>query len=219
MSFWATAIVAAKQRGDARRPRRCVGRPSRRRTASTGLTRTIRYTPAVTIVAAWISADTGVGPAMASGSQMYSGSCADLPTAPTNSSSGDRGGGGRRQQARLGAVVEHAVAERADRREGEEHRHHEAPVTDAVGDEGLLAGGGGRLAGVPEGDQEVGAGADALPAEERDQQVLAEHQQQHGEDEQVQVEEELRELRVAVHVPDRVQVDQRADAGDEQAHR
>ena len=45
----------------------------------------MRYTPAVTIVAAWISADTGVGPAMASGSQMNSGSWADLPTAPTNS--------------------------------------------------------------------------------------------------------------------------------------
>src|SRR5687768_1822838 len=31
--------------------------------------RATRYTPAVTIVAAWISAETGVGPAMASGSQ------------------------------------------------------------------------------------------------------------------------------------------------------
>ena len=39
-----------------------------------GAARATRYTPAVTIVAAWISADTGVGPAMASGSQMYSGS-------------------------------------------------------------------------------------------------------------------------------------------------
>ncbi len=45
------------------------------------------YTPAVTMVAAWISAETGVGPAMASGSQTYSGSCADLPQAPTSSSS------------------------------------------------------------------------------------------------------------------------------------
>ncbi len=45
------------------------------------------YTPAVTIVAAWISADTGVGPSMASGSQTYSGICALLPVAPTNSSS------------------------------------------------------------------------------------------------------------------------------------
>ena len=31
--------------------------------------RATRYTPAVTIVAAWISAETGVGPAIASGSQ------------------------------------------------------------------------------------------------------------------------------------------------------
>src|SRR3954452_18119098 len=39
------------------------------------------------MVAAWISADTGVGPAMASGSHRYSGSWADLPTAPMNSMS------------------------------------------------------------------------------------------------------------------------------------
>src|SRR5437868_10085898 len=44
--------------------------------------RAIRYTPAVTIVAAWMSADTGVGPAMASGSHTYSGSCALLPAQP-----------------------------------------------------------------------------------------------------------------------------------------
>ena len=37
------------------------------------------------MVAAWISADTGVGPAMASGSQMKSGIWADLPMAPMNS--------------------------------------------------------------------------------------------------------------------------------------
>ena len=45
--------------------------------------RIIRNTPAVTIVAAWISADTGVGPSIASGSHRYSGSCALLPHAPT----------------------------------------------------------------------------------------------------------------------------------------
>src|ERR671924_1330980 len=42
------------------------------------------YTPAVTIVAAWISALTGVGPSIASGSQTYRGIWADLPIAPTN---------------------------------------------------------------------------------------------------------------------------------------
>src|SRR5512133_2953254 len=41
--------------------------------------------PAVTIVAAWISAEIGVGPSIESGSQTCSGNCADLPIAPTNS--------------------------------------------------------------------------------------------------------------------------------------
>src|SRR5947209_924255 len=35
--------------------------------------RAIMYTPAVTIVAAWINAETGVGPAIASGSHTYRG--------------------------------------------------------------------------------------------------------------------------------------------------
>src|SRR6266545_3679064 len=41
---------------------------------------------AATMVAAWISADTGVGPSIASGSQVCSRNCADLPIAPMNSS-------------------------------------------------------------------------------------------------------------------------------------
>ena len=39
----------------------------------------------MTIVAAWISAETGVGPSMASGSQVCRGIWADLATAPTSS--------------------------------------------------------------------------------------------------------------------------------------
>ena len=50
-----------------------------------GADRTTRYTPAVTMVAAWIRADTGVGPAIASPSQDCSGNCADLPQAPSSS--------------------------------------------------------------------------------------------------------------------------------------
>jgi hypothetical protein len=37
---------------------------------NTGYMRAPRNTPATTIVAAWMSADTGVGPAMASGSHV-----------------------------------------------------------------------------------------------------------------------------------------------------
>ena len=40
----------------------------------------------MTIVAAWISAETGVGPSIASGSQVWSGSWADFAKAPTQSS-------------------------------------------------------------------------------------------------------------------------------------
>src|SRR5476649_171214 len=40
--------------------------------------------PAVTMVAAWISAEIGVGPSMESGSHTCSGICADLPMAPIN---------------------------------------------------------------------------------------------------------------------------------------
>src|SRR5690348_3761410 len=40
--------------------------------------------PAVTMVAAWISAEIGVGPSMESGSQTCSGTWADLPIAPMN---------------------------------------------------------------------------------------------------------------------------------------
>ena len=53
---------------------------------SRGPMRAIRNTPAVTIVAAWISAEIGVGPAIASGSQVCRKICADLPMAPMKSS-------------------------------------------------------------------------------------------------------------------------------------
>ena len=48
--------------------------------------RNTMYTPAETMVAAWIIADTGVGPSMASGNQTCKGHWADLPTVPMNSS-------------------------------------------------------------------------------------------------------------------------------------
>src|SRR5258706_14403204 len=53
---------------------------------NTGNSRATTYAPAATIVAAWISALTGAGPAIASGSQLCNGNCADLPTTPASSS-------------------------------------------------------------------------------------------------------------------------------------
>ena len=48
--------------------------------------RSNRYTPAVTSVAAWIKAETGVGPSIASGNQVCRPNWADLPMAANNSS-------------------------------------------------------------------------------------------------------------------------------------
>ncbi len=51
--------------------------------SNSGLMRATMKIPAVTIVAAWISAEIGVGPSIESGSQTCSGTWALLPIAPT----------------------------------------------------------------------------------------------------------------------------------------
>src|SRR3982750_3620347 len=50
--------------------------------SNSGLIRATMKMPAVTIVAAWISAEIGVGPSMESGNHTCSGTCALLPIAP-----------------------------------------------------------------------------------------------------------------------------------------
>ena len=85
MSSWASAHVAAKTAVN--NPTTATTVSATPETSKTGCMRTTRYTPAVTMVAAWMSAETGVGPAIASGSQTCSGTCADLPAAPANSRS------------------------------------------------------------------------------------------------------------------------------------
>ena len=108
--------------------------------------------------------------------------------------------------------------QRAERAVQQEHAEQEAGIADAIGDEGLLARGGlGRIL-EPEADQQVGRQPDAFPAHEQHQQRTAQHQHQHEEQEQVEVREVARVALVLVHVADRVDVNQRADAGDDQCH-
>ncbi len=102
--------------------------------------------------------------------------------------------------------------------------HHdpeaEPEVADAVDDERLLGCAGRRGLLVPEADEQIAAQADRLPADVQHQEVVAQDQQQHAEHEQVQVGEEAPEAPVAVHVADRVDVDEEPDrADDEQQHR
>ncbi len=85
MSFWTSATVAAKSAVAA--PTHATTVPAEDDASKNGCALHTRNTPAVTIVAAWMRAETGVGPSIASGSQMCNGICALLPTAPTKRSS------------------------------------------------------------------------------------------------------------------------------------
>jgi len=116
------------------------------------------------------------------------------------------------------AEDERPMPARVQRPEEEEEAEHEAEVADAVHDEGLVAGRRVVELLVPEADQRPRAEADTLPADEHEEQVVAEDERQHGEGEQVEIREEAPERRVVVHVAGGVEVDQPADAGDHQDH-
>ncbi len=104
------------------------------------------YTPAVTMVAAWISADTGVGPSIASGSQTCTGETA--PTCPGLRSDEEQQRGcaqdaepenlGREHDAPRRAVHVRE-AHRAGDGEQQQNADYEGRVADAVHDEGLLS--------------------------------------------------------------------------------
>ena len=83
-------------------------------------------------------------------------------------------------------------ADRLRQHEHEENAEQEAEVADAIDDEGFDRGGVGGGLLVPEADQQIGAEADAFPAEEQLQQIVGRHQHQHGESEQRQKGEEAR---------------------------
>src|SRR3954453_14640909 len=80
MSYWKKPIEAAKIA--VRHPVVATTVMAAGGSAKRKLSRATMYTPAVTIVAAWMSAETGVGPAMASGSQTEGGIWALFPPEP-----------------------------------------------------------------------------------------------------------------------------------------
>ncbi len=80
MSGWTTAMVAAKNA--VKPPIPTIASWSVDVKPMNTLVMASRYTPAATIVASWMSAETVVGPSIASGSQTWSGNWALLPAAP-----------------------------------------------------------------------------------------------------------------------------------------
>jgi len=131
----------------------------------------------------------------------------------------DDGDGGPAFLQQIVGVLKHLLEpERAKRGEDQHQGDDEPEVADAVDDERLLACGRCRRLLEPERDQQIGAEPDQFPSHEQNGKVGAEHQDQHRGEEQVEVGEETGVALVTVHVADRVQVDQRADTGDDHRH-
>src|SRR5580765_7590038 len=103
-------------------------------------------------------------------------------------------------------------------RDEDEERERHRRVAERVHYERLLRGPDGARPFVPEADQAVRREADQSPADEEHEQVPALDEHEHREDEERDVREVAPLLRVAVHVTDRVEDDQPADAADDQHH-
>src|ERR1044072_1336319 len=82
ISVWVQAMMAARKAEMA--PTQVINCSTETSNRYIGYNRATRYTPATTMVAACINADTGVGPSMASGNQICKGNMADLPAPPIN---------------------------------------------------------------------------------------------------------------------------------------
>ncbi len=126
------------------------------------------------------------------------------------------------EHARLKAPIgeRHVVEiERAVGQPDEEHRDREAEVADAVDEERLLCGSGGLRLAEPESDQQVAAGPDRLPEDVDDEKIRRAHEHRHREDEEGDEREEPGVVGIVVHVADRVDGDEQADARDEREHR
>ena len=194
--------------------------------SNSGDSRATMNTPAVTMVAAWISAETGVGPSIASGSQVCSRNCADLPIAPMNSSRQITVSASTSKPEKVKALADQVgrlgedrvEVDRAGQQEDGEDAEREAEIADPVDDEGLDRGGVGLRLVEPEADQQIAREPDAFPAEEQLHEIVGRHQHQHGEGEERQVGEEARLVRVVGHVADGIEVHERRDGGHHDQH-
>src|SRR6059036_2503198 len=136
MSTWTSATSPARRSVAAPRPAAtsCTFGAS----SNSGWSRTIMKTPAVTIVAAWMRALTGVGPSIASGSHVWSGSCADFATAAEQAER-DQVRGPAAERA--GLREDDLEVERAGALDEQEERERHRRVAEGVHHEGLLRGG------------------------------------------------------------------------------
>jgi hypothetical protein len=158
------------------------------------------------MVAAWISALSGFAASAHEEQQGRDGEGAEH--APTFG----------RPRGIAGGLEEFGEIECVEGPEEQKHAEHEAEVADAVDDESFLAGVGSGFSEEIEADQKVAGQANAFPTYEEQHIVRGEDQNQHEEHEQIQVGEEAVVAAFMGHVTGRVDVNEEADAGDDEDH-
>src|SRR5438067_94542 len=91
-------------------------------------------------------------------------------------------------------------------------------VADTIDDECFLSGRRGGVLDKPKPNQQVGRQAHAFPTNEHQQVVVGQDERQHEEHEQIQVREEPVVAGVLPHVADGIDVDEKANASNDQQH-
>ncbi len=163
------------------------------------------------MVAAWIRALTGVGPSMASGSQTCSGNWADLPAAPAKMPMAAQVKTAPAKSPGNGQAAELNDIEGAGIGIKYQDGGQETEVTQAGHDKGFLGGIGGGRPLEPETDQQIGAEADHFPEDEHHQEIIGQHQSQHGGGKQGHPGIIAMITRVAVHIALGINLDHQAD--------
>ena len=143
------------------------------------------------MVAAWINAETGVGPAMASGSQTYSGNWADLPATPSSMNRVMASSTPGAAAATVGRFGKDGIKLQAAKiPEHQEQGNQQTKIADAVDHESFLGGlGVANAIGAffkPEADQQVGTQPHPFPADKQHQVVIGRDQDHHRQDEEVE---------------------------------
>src|SRR5439155_16323493 len=88
------------------------------------------------------------------------------------------------------------------------HRDDKTKITDAINDKRLLRCVGILFLFVPKSDKKIAAKSNTFPTQKRPKIIIRHDKLQHHDDEEIEIRKESRETAIALHVPDRIEMDQ-----------
>ena len=100
----------------------------------------------------------------------------------------------------------------------QQYAEQKAKITDSIDDKGLGGRRSRRVTFIPVPDQQIRTQPHRFPEHKQLKKIIGHDQHQHGERKERDVAKESRVARIAVHIPNRVDVHQAADHGDQQQH-